>query len=129
MPLYKVEAISQFRMVYFIEAQEAIHAEDEVCMRDAYTEEDPRYFDEAAQQHIGETIVCTDEVTYEDFTRWLQNNEKIASHWMKDKLIHKAIYDDEMPVQFAESDEEATSRLVMTGMVSQLAGGKAPHVS
>jgi hypothetical protein len=116
MPLYKVETISQFRMVYFIEAKELEHAFDEVTMRDAYDTDDSRFFDESAQDHIGEVIVCGDEVTHDQFNAWLDKNKKISSHWMRDRLIHK--------IDYADTDEEHISRNVFKNMGSSMIMGR-----
>ena len=128
MPLFKVETVSQFRMVYFIEAKSSEHAMDEVIMREAL--EGNEFFDEAAQEHIGEQIICADEVTYDQFNSWINNNKKISSHWMGDKLIHRINYDKDKvdckdtEVGFAENDEEHTSRQVFRDMGTSLIMGR-----
>jgi hypothetical protein len=94
MALYKIESISQFKHTYFIEAQTKEHAEDEFVMRDSGAEED--YFDEAKQEHLGEQIFGTQEITKEDFEHWIAKERAerslMSSHWMGDKLIRKVSY-------------------------------------
>jgi hypothetical protein len=93
MPLFVVETISQFRTRYVIECQEAEHAEDTVTMNEA---------DEFSQMHLGETILTTREITYEDFTRMNKALEQYGdgskyrpesgSPWMGDQMIHRVDY-------------------------------------
>lgn len=93
MPLFVVETISQFRTRYVIECQEAEHAEDTVTMNEA---------DEFSQMHLGETILSTREITYEDFTRMNKALEQYGdgskyrpesgSPWMGDQMIHRVDY-------------------------------------
>jgi len=93
MPLFVVETISQFRTRYVIECQEAEHAEDTVTMEEA---------DEFSQMHLGETILTTREITYEDFTRMNKALEQYGdgtkyrpesgSPWMGDQMIHRVVY-------------------------------------
>ena len=93
MPLFVVETISQFRTRYVIDCQEADHAEDTVTMEEA---------DEFSQMHLGETILTTREITYEEFTRMNKALEQYGdgtkyrpesgSPWMGDKMIHKVDY-------------------------------------
>jgi len=93
MPLFVVETISQFRTRYVIECQEAEHAEDTVTMEEA---------DEFSQMHLGETILSTREITYEDFTRMNKSLEQYGdgtkyrpengSPWMGDQMIHRVDY-------------------------------------
>ena len=93
MPLFVVETISQFRTRYVIECQEAEHAADTVTMNEA---------DEFSQMHLGETILTTREITYEDFTRMNKALEQYGdgskyrpesgSPWMGDQMIHRVDY-------------------------------------
>lgn len=93
MPLFVVETISQFRTRYVIECQEAEHAQDTVTMNEA---------DEFSQMHLGETILTTREITYEDFTRMNKALEQYGdgskyrpesgSPWMGDQMIHRVDY-------------------------------------
>jgi hypothetical protein len=93
MPLFVVETISQFRTRYIIDCQEADHAEDTVTMNEA---------DEFSQMHLGETILTTREITYEEFTRMNKALEQYGdgtkyrpesgSPWMGDQMIHRVDY-------------------------------------
>ena len=122
MALYKVETISQFKMTYFIEADEKDHANDAIVMKDSGNEED--FFDDAHQEHLGEVIFSTEEITKTQFNTWLNEQRVLGygsncSHWMGDKLIHKIDYDD-MPIQYADTDEEFTSANVFRNTASRL---------
>lgn len=103
MALYKIETLSQFKHTYFIEAETKSHAEDEICMRDSGSEDD--FFDEAKQEHLGEQIFGSQEITKEDFDNWLMKERAerslMSSHWMGDKLIRKVDYAEDEP----EADE------------------------
>lgn len=57
MPLFLVEALSQFRMRYVIEAEKAEYAADTVTMEEA---------EEFGQTWLGETIVSTKQVSEEE---------------------------------------------------------------
>ena len=93
MPLFIVETISQFRTRYVIECQEAEHAADTVTCEEA---------DEFSQMHLGEILLSTREITYEDFTRMNKSLEQYGdgskyrpesgSPWMGDQMIHKVDY-------------------------------------
>lgn len=93
MPLFVVETISQFRTRYVVECQEAEHAADTVTMEEA---------DEFSQMHLGEIILSTREITYEDFTRMNTTLEQYGdgskyrpesgSPWMGDQMIHRVDY-------------------------------------
>ena len=95
--LFKIRTTSTFVHTYFIEAREAEHAKDEITMRDSGSGGD--YFEEAAQEHIGETIVSCDEVNMHDFARWLaaeqENERSMSATWLGTKLIRQVQYEDE----------------------------------
>lgn len=57
MPLFLVEALSQFRMRYVVQAENADYAEDTVVMQEA---------EEFGQTWLGETIVSTKQVSSEE---------------------------------------------------------------
>jgi hypothetical protein len=58
--------------------------------------------EEFSQMHLGETILTTREITYEDFTRMNKSLEQYGdgskyrpetgSPWMGDQMIHKVDY-------------------------------------
>jgi hypothetical protein len=95
MPLFVVDAIQMFRTRYVIECKEAEHAADTVTMSEA---------DEFSQMNLGEHIVTTKEITYEEFRRMNKAMEdghgdgtsyqaESGSPWMGEKMIHIVNYD------------------------------------
>ena len=97
MPLFVVDAIQMFRTRYVIECKEAEHAADTVTMSEA---------DEFSQMDLGERILTTKEITYEEFRRMNQAMEdghgdgtsyqaESGSPWMGEKMIHVVKYDTE----------------------------------
>ena len=89
--LYAVEAISTFRLVYFVECKEAGHAEDTVAIFEA---KDP------IQTHLGEMVVSSREVNEKDVLELLRQTEQPditgekfkSGGWMK-RLVHSVEYD------------------------------------
>ena len=97
MPLFVVDAIQMFRTRYVIECKEAEHAGDTVTMNDA---------EQFSQMDLGERILTTKEITYEEFRRMNKAIEEdhgdgtsfqaeTGSPWMGEKLIHVVNYDKE----------------------------------
>lgn len=94
MPLYVVETLQTFRHKYVVECISAEHADDTVVMNEA---------DEFSQMYLGEQIITTREITYEEFHRMSKALEQFGdgtsyqpesgSPWMGDKMIHKVNYD------------------------------------
>ena len=98
MPLFVVDAIQMFRTRYVIECKEAEHAGDTVTMNEA---------EQYSQMDLGERILTTKEITYEEFRRMNKAMEEghgdgthhqaeSGSHWMGDKLIYVVKYDTEI---------------------------------
>jgi len=94
MPLFVVDAIQMFRTRYVIECKEAEHAGDTVTMNEA---------EQFSQMDLGERILTTKEITYEEFRRMNKAIEEdhgdgtsfqaeTGSPWMGEKLIHKVVY-------------------------------------
>ena len=94
MPLFVVDAIQMFRTRYVIECKEAEHAGDTVTMNEA---------EQFSQMDLGERILTTKEITYEEFRRMNKAIEEdhgdgtsfqaeTGSPWMGEKLIHKVAY-------------------------------------
>lgn len=94
MPLFVVDAIQMFRIRYVIECKEAEHAGDTVTMNEA---------EQFSQMNLGERILTTKEITYEEFRRMNKAIEdshgdrtphqaEIGSPWMGEKLIHVVNY-------------------------------------
>lgn len=100
MKLHKVITMVQFKHTYWIEAKELEHAYDEVVMRDAYTTDDERFFEESSQEYLGEVIIDGETLPQEAFDKWLaverQKKESWVSHWLGNKLIHTIDYGDEV---------------------------------
>ena len=97
MPLFVVDAIQMFRTRYVIDCREAEHAGDTVTMSEA---------DEFSQMDLGERILTTKEITYEEFHRMNKAMEdghgdgtsfqaETGSPWMGEKMIHVVNYDTE----------------------------------
>ena len=97
MPLFVVDAIQMFRTRYIIECKEAEHAGDTVVMNEA---------DQFSQMDLGERILTTKEITYEEFRRMNKAMEEgtgdgtsfqaeTGSPWMGEKMIHVVKYDTE----------------------------------
>ena len=97
MPLFVVDAIQMFRTRYVIDCKEAEHAGDTVTMNDA---------EQFSQMDLGERILTTKEITYEEFRRMNKAMEdghgdgthyqaETGSPWMGEKMIHVVNYDTE----------------------------------
>jgi hypothetical protein len=97
MPLFVVDAIQMFRTRYVIECKEAEHAGDTVTLNQA---------EQYSQMDLGERILTTKEITYEEFRRMNKAIEEdhgdgtsfqaeTGSPWMGEKLIHVVNYDKE----------------------------------
>jgi len=97
MPLFVVDAIQMFRTRYIIECKEAEHAGDTVVMNEA---------EQFSQMDLGERILTTKEITYEEFRRMNKAMEEghgdgssfqaeSGSPWMGEKMIHVVNYDKE----------------------------------
>ena len=92
-----VDAISQFRMRYVIEVPDDVESPSEgkyPCTPEAYasdsvTCEDVREF---SQEHIGETIVSTREVSLEEaITQWRKDNGDAFDVWDDDLVVKNSI--------------------------------------
>ena len=97
MPLFVVDAIQMFRTRYVIECKEAEHAGDTVTMNEA---------EQFSQMDLGERILTTKEITYEEFHRMNKAMEdghgdgtsyqaESGSPWMGEKMVHVVKYDTE----------------------------------
>ena len=97
MPLFVVDAIQMFRTRYVIKCKEAEHAGDTVTMNEA---------EQFSQMDLGERILTTKEITYEEFHRMNKAMEdshgdgtsfqaESGSPWMGEKMIHVVNYDME----------------------------------
>ena len=97
MPLFVVDAIQMFRTRYVIECKEAEHAGDTVAMNEA---------EQFSQMDLGERILTTKEITYEEFRRMNKAMEdghgdgtsfqaETGSPWMGEKMVHVVKYDTE----------------------------------
>ena len=89
--LFIVDTISTFRMRYVIEADELVHAFDEVTMNGS-----PDYFEELTQKNLGETIVDGRQISREEFDKMIESlktdDDELSSYWMGDKMIRKINY-------------------------------------
>jgi hypothetical protein len=85
MPKYLVEAISQYRMVYVIETENANWAEDTVAAEEA---------EEFGQQWLGETILSSREIDDAEAIRVHDEMNDYLKSWtpeMKLARIHKVV--------------------------------------
>ena len=118
--LYRIDALSQFRMTYFIEAKSLEHALDEFVCKDSGSDKD--FFYEVDQEHLGETIFLAEESDYYQFNKFLAEKRPGCSWWMGDKLIRKVDYGDDEPT------EDEVGKEVFKAIGTSLITGR-PHVS
>ena len=78
MPKYVVEALSQYRMVYVVEADCVEHAEDSVHMGDAT---------EFGQMHLGEMIVSSRTVDDAECLRLSAELNSYLGDWTEEQLL------------------------------------------
>ena len=93
MPLFVVDAIQMFRTRYVVECESAEHAADTVVVNEA---------DQFSQMDLGETILTSKEITYEEFHRMNNSLEQYGdgTHYqpeagspgMGEKMIHVVDY-------------------------------------
>ena len=92
-----VDAISQFRMRYVVEVPDDVENPSEgkyPCTPEEYasdsvTCEDTREF---SQEHIGETIVSTREVSLEEaIAQWRKDNGAVFDSWSDDLVVKNSI--------------------------------------
>ena len=122
--LYRIDALSQFRMTYFIEAKSLEHALDEFVCKDSGSDKD--FFYEVDQEHLGETIFLAEESDYYQFNKFLaekRSGSSWCSWWMGDKLIRKVDYGDG-----DESTEDEVGKEVFKAIGTSLITGR-PRVS
>jgi hypothetical protein len=81
--IYKIEAISMFKMTYYIKAKSEEHALDEYCCE---LENDT--FKEGSQKHIDE--VCSDvrELTEEEFLKEFDRDNEYLQSWTKEQKLN-----------------------------------------
>ncbi len=93
MPIFLVNTLSTFRMMYAIEAETLEHAMDEIVMN-----EHDHKFEEFTQRWLGEQIIDGRQITYEELlvmiNKMSTDKDEQCSHWMGDKLIHKVDYEN-----------------------------------
>jgi hypothetical protein len=91
--LFVVETLVSYRMTYFIEAKERVHALDEMVCN--FSNPD---FIEGAQYHIGEEISNSYEITKEEFFKIFDRENDYLQSWSPEKkleMINKIDYKDE----------------------------------
>ena len=97
MPLFVVDAIQMFRTRYVVECREAEHAGDTVTMNEA---------EKFSQMDLGERILTTKEITYEQFHKMNKSLEEghgdgnhyqteSGSPWMGEKIIYVVNYNQD----------------------------------
>lgn len=80
--LYLVEVMSTFRMRYVVEAREEIHALDEVLINEHNTD-----FKEFSQQHLGNQIFSSRELSAKDFMDMFDKDNDYLADWPDVKKI------------------------------------------
>ena len=89
--LYLVETVSMFRMRYVIEADEEIHALDEVTIHVTGGDE----ITEFSQKHLDEVIVSSRKISNEQYIKLFDKDNSYLSQWTEDekrRYIHKIDY-------------------------------------
>jgi len=87
-----VETISQHRVRYVVELNDdepIDHAEDQFMFR----EDDPE-FHEFSQEHLGNVIVASREISKEDYLRTFDEDNDYLASWSEDqkiKFINKSL--------------------------------------
>lgn len=82
-PKYQlVEAISTFRMRYVVEVDDPVWAEDTVTMNEAK---------EFSQEHLGETIVSTRELTRDEVVTLCDVDNHYCKSWTEDQKIENFV--------------------------------------
>lgn len=124
MGLYKVTTLVQFKHVYFVEGDKLSHALDEVTMRESGNDAD--YFEEAAQEYLGETIFDSEAVSRADFEKFLTTAKEAdlsSSHWLGEDLIRKIKYDTPTNKQVAINVHNDEENMGFEGTVTVSFGG------
>lgn len=94
MPKYLIQTIQTYRMDYVIEAKEESHALDEV----ACCGTDDEILEEISQEHLGELIIESRELTDEEYIKFFDKHNSYLKHWtpeLKMKKIHIIKYPDD----------------------------------
>jgi hypothetical protein len=89
MPKYLVETVSLFRIRYVVEADEAIHATDEVVMNNIDNE--------FSQKQLDQIVTSTREITDEEYLKLFDEDNDYLMSWDDDskfKFVHKVNYDE-----------------------------------
>ena len=81
--IFVVETVSIFKHTYYISAEEASHAEDEVVCR-----LDDATFTEGSQKHITETIVDTKTLTEDQFIELFDRENDYLKSWSKEQKLN-----------------------------------------
>jgi hypothetical protein len=96
MPKYLVDTISMFRLRYVIECKEEEHALDEVTWVTTGGEVDLDVWQEFSQQHIGENIISSREITDEEYLDLFDKDNDYLKEWtieQKMKFVNTVDYD------------------------------------
>lgn len=100
-----VDAISQFRMRYVVEVPEDVeNCTPEQYASDSVVCEDVREF---SQEHIGETIVSTREVSLKEaIAQWRKDNGSVFNSWSDELVVKNAITEIAFNRKEYEAEEE-----------------------
>ena len=84
MPLFSITSLSQFKITYFIKADTAEEALDEVTMNPELVE--------ASQEHLGERVLGITKLNRKKFDKWLADEMADPSGyvqtWLGERLIN-----------------------------------------
>ena len=96
MPKYLVDTVSMFRLRYVVECKEEEHALDEVTWATTGGDVDLDVWQEFSQQHIGENIISSREITDEEYLELFDKDNDYLKEWtieQKMKFINEVDYD------------------------------------
>ena len=96
MPKYLVDTVSMFRLRYVVECKEEEHALDEVTWACTGGDVDLDVWQEFSQQHIGENIISSREITDEEYLELFDKDNDYLKEWtieQKMKFINEVDYD------------------------------------
>ena len=80
MAKFMVETISVFRIRYVVEAKEAIHASDEVVMKNSD-------YKEFSQKHLNEIISSVREITDDEYLSIFDEDNEYLRGWTNEKKM------------------------------------------
>lgn len=86
--LYMVETVSIFRHRYVVNAEDAVHASDEIVMNLGNEKEG---FHEFSQKHIDESIMDVREISTDEYIKEFDKDNDYLKNWPIDKKFQFVI--------------------------------------